>query len=636
MGVGLRPKWIISLAILGCLFILVFSSLGAGTQRPPTLSGASLAKNDPARLIGTGSPQLSLASASLAHGAGTAVGQPSPYRSATWSNLSAIIGGTPSGRLTTMTWDTADGYVVLFGGQTVAGVLSDTWTYLNGTWTNITATIIGSPPGLEETGMAYDPGSSSVILFGGFNHTFAYQKQTWSYHAKRWTNLTSSSGTSPSARLLPAMATDSTDGQVVLFGGMSSGPLLKDTWIFRNGTWSNETSRAPVLASITYPMASDDPPDHGVLLFGTMNWNRSHYEAGTFLFTGGIWRNLTSTFSTQPPRPPLGALDFVPAASAVFLHVSDTFNKTGGSTVVDLTWEYVGGVWKNVTVATGQQPVGALLGGHALDAWDNSWILFGGSAFKPPYYPTDTWVLSALPVVTATTSQSIIDAGMSVAFTGSISDGLAPNALAWTFGDGGSASTLSPTHGYTGAGLFTATLAATSLSGAVGSASVSVYANAVLRVANVTPPTATVGSSTWFAVLVLGGTEPLTYAWNFGDGSEAGLGASPLHVYAKLGAYVASVKVTDSLGSSANGSVKVTVASKSSGPGVVSLTSGTGLVLVAVILVLLAVSLLLGMMRMRPPKTPTSQGPPGGTTDGAPRATPGPPPLQSRAHSPSG
>jgi hypothetical protein len=55
------------------------------------------------------------------------------------------------------------------------------------------------------------------------------------------------------------------------------------------------------------------------------------------------------------------------------------------------------------------------------------------------------------------------------------------------------------------------------------------------------------------------GAEPLTYAWNFGDGGTA-TGATPAHVFTTPGTYTVSVLVTDLLGQSTASTVQVLVA----------------------------------------------------------------------------
>ena len=56
-----------------------------------------------------------------------------------------------------------------------------------------------------------------------------------------------------------------------------------------------------------------------------------------------------------------------------------------------------------------------------------------------------------------------------------------------------------------------------------------------------------------------GGTAPLSYSWNFGDGTTASGSLTPSHTYANPGSYTASVTVTDANKLTSTSSVVVTV-----------------------------------------------------------------------------
>ena len=109
-------------------------------------------------------------------------------------------------------------------------------------WTNITSS------GFSRylSAMSYDAADGYVILFGGIDTANNFLGDTWKFSAGVWTNITKSSG--PSPRASSAMVYDSADGYVVLFGG-GSGALdvfptisLHDTWKFSGGSWTNVTA----------------------------------------------------------------------------------------------------------------------------------------------------------------------------------------------------------------------------------------------------------------------------------------------------------------------------------------------------------------------------------------------------------
>ena len=71
--------------------------------------------------------------------------------------------------------------------------------------------------------------------------------------------------------------------------------------------------------------------------------------------------------------------------------------------------------------------------------------------------------------------------------------------------------------------------------------------------------TANPGSAVTFSQATASGVGPLTYAWNFGDGSTATGALNPTHTYQNSGTYTAQLTVTDALGISATSTMSVTV-----------------------------------------------------------------------------
>jgi PKD repeat protein len=62
-----------------------------------------------------------------------------------------------------------------------------------------------------------------------------------------------------------------------------------------------------------------------------------------------------------------------------------------------------------------------------------------------------------------------------------------------------------------------------------------------------------------FEAHVTGGTEPYTYSWNFGDGSQQGNEQTVLHTFDRAGTYNVRVIVTDSTARAASDSILVNV-----------------------------------------------------------------------------
>src|SRR2546426_259124 len=112
-------------------------------------------------------------------------------------------------------------------------------------------------PGQREgAAMAYDSTNDVVVLFGGYDGT--YLGDTWEYvpGTNTWSQT---SVTGPSGREMSGIAFDSVNGLVVLFGGVSNAGFENDTWEYNAVTnaWTQRTPNPapPTLAS--YHLAFD-------------------------------------------------------------------------------------------------------------------------------------------------------------------------------------------------------------------------------------------------------------------------------------------------------------------------------------------------------------------------------------------
>ena len=92
----------------------------------------------------------------------------------------------PSARLGhAMAYNTNVGAIVLFGGTDANGVENDMWTLtyttLNGayTWTQVTPATV--PPPRTGHAMAYDPGCTQLVVYGGFDTNGNPLSDTWEY-----------------------------------------------------------------------------------------------------------------------------------------------------------------------------------------------------------------------------------------------------------------------------------------------------------------------------------------------------------------------------------------------------------------------------------------------------------------------
>ncbi len=154
--------------------------------------------------------------------------------------------------------------------------------------------------------------------------------------------------------------------------------------------------------------------------------------------------------------------------------------------------------------------------------------------------------------------------GQAIAFNGSGStdQNNLPLTYAWDFGDGSTGSQAMPVHTYGAAGSYTVKLTVSDSSGLSASASTTatITAPTTLTASPGGPYTATVGSAISFngSASYDPKGETLTYAWDFGDGSQ-GTTAAPSHTYTQAGTYTVTLTVTNTDGATASATTTATV-----------------------------------------------------------------------------
>ncbi|HZY69523.1 MAG TPA: kelch repeat-containing protein [Thermoplasmata archaeon] len=283
-----------------------------------------------------------------------------------------------------MSYDTSDGYVVLFGGQGTPPshsypLRNDTWGFTNRTWTNLTPTSGHSPPGRVFASLSDDPGDNCTVLFSGMVGG-SYQKirnDSWEYHAGVWTNVTQ--GRSPEGRVGASGAYDSADRMVVLIGGASRGNIgHSDYWRFIGGGWAP----LPLTIGLTARFGASstfDAADGYVLLFG--GTNGIQYFGATWAFAAGHWSMIP--VHRSPPARYGASLSFDPRDGYAVL-----FGGYNGSFLSD-TWTYRAGNWSELKLSV--HPSGREFASMAYDGADKYELLFGG---KGNTLLADTWVFS--------------------------------------------------------------------------------------------------------------------------------------------------------------------------------------------------------------------------------------------------
>jgi hypothetical protein len=174
-----------------------------------------------------------------------------------WGSVQTVSGPASS---VAMVYDAADGYLLLFAALQPTAIspgLSETWAFESGRWANLTASSGAAPSPRVGSAMSYDGADGYVVLYGGTYLTECARgfpafcggtslTDTWIFQGGAWTNVTSRVGTPPAGGSGATMAFDTMREAVVLITYLwPSYPATVATWEFVSGTWVNATASAP-------------------------------------------------------------------------------------------------------------------------------------------------------------------------------------------------------------------------------------------------------------------------------------------------------------------------------------------------------------------------------------------------------
>ncbi len=217
-----------------------------------------------------------------------------------WTNLTSSLAVAPPPRSgATFVDDVHDGYLLLFGGEGSAGAMGDAWRFSGGAWSPLVAVGDVTPPPRSGAAGVYDSVDGLVLLFGGLDASGTVLGDTWNYAGGTWTQLGGSGFVAPSPRSNAAVAFDPSDAITVLFGGQSAsmGPLA-DTWSFHSGRWSNLSASVGTAPSARYSAATaSDPGRNALVLYGGQN---STILSDSWEFSSHVWTNLGINLSSSP------------------------------------------------------------------------------------------------------------------------------------------------------------------------------------------------------------------------------------------------------------------------------------------------------------------------------------------------
>jgi hypothetical protein len=262
-----------------------------------------------------------------------------------WISRAIVTPGFLDGHA--MTYDAKNAVVVAFGGQNNDGFHNNTWAWDGTQWSLVcgqgSTCANAGPSSRIYSALAYDSLNHWVFLFGGFDAASTLNADAWRWDGekKAWSALCTPTspctGGPPPARFGHALAYDSATNQVVLFGGAGTGGLLGDTWFFDGSSWTRPQHNAgPTPPARARHAMAYDPVRNKVVLFGGSD---SAARGDTWEWDDA--KGWVEKLPTVHPAPRQGAqLAYDRARGAILL-----FGGSDAQTFSD-AWEWDGVEWR--------------------------------------------------------------------------------------------------------------------------------------------------------------------------------------------------------------------------------------------------------------------------------------------------
>jgi len=310
------------------------------------------------------------------------------FSSLDWIELSPI-NSPPARSYLAMTYDPISGKVIAFGGFDGTRYLNDTWSFDGTSWTQIATQ--PAPPARSAAQMTYDSVAQKVVLFGGYNGS-NYLGDTWLWNGAilQWAQATPAHQPTP---VTGPMLFPDPNGRADLFGGFDGHFYQLTMWEWNGSDWTQLFPQTVPFARSLAAVATNTSTGQVVMFGGLADVNPNN----TWTYDGTTW-TLQSP-AVQPLLVYAASAAFDPGQQAVVLF-------GGGSGGVDQNttwlWDQISATWAQMS--TGHSPPAREGAGMAYDAALGRIILFGGQDNNGFF--NDTWELisAATPTPTPTPS----------------------------------------------------------------------------------------------------------------------------------------------------------------------------------------------------------------------------------------
>jgi PKD repeat protein len=534
---------------------------------------------------------------------GCVVGSPvTTYRSnVAWSFPSFV--GPPNVSQGMMVYDPLGPFLFTFAGELTQAAgcpqTNDTWVRTNGTWVNISASA-GLPPAARYlSGMTYDAHDQEILLFGG-NSIYGYMSDTWVYRIQPVRASIVAPRTVGSAPFTAAFSANASGGSEV----------FRYNWSFGDGNYSTlgpnvthlyaRLGAYNVVLNVTDVMVRSNLTNLTVHVIRTLTATTSASPT-----VGSVPLTVNFTVNAAGGLPPYNySWNFGDGSGATGASPSHVYLSAGNFTAICMTRDLFGdsnrstfliNVAPSLRVTVASSPTAGIVpfeaNFSAAPAGGNPPYVYlwqfgdGGTASSPDAnhtftrvgtYTSSLTVTDRLGRTTGYSAQFHAFAPLSVSAQTNVSAGVAPlpvqltagasggdglENFSWNFGDGSAAVYGAVTeHVYASAGTYSVQLRGTDL-GRNAFAELALVVVAPLAVhLTASVVTGETGAPVQFNASITGSTAPLAISWTFGDGAVASGGTTQVHIYARAGTYTARLSVADLFGERLNNSVLVGIA----------------------------------------------------------------------------
>lgn len=228
--------------------------------------------------------------------------------------------------------------------------------------------------------MAYDSVNQQIILFGGITSPYSELSDTWIFdcNTDKWENLNPS--VHPSRKSNHKMVFDSSNQKVILFGGWSD-----ETWVFDPSTkeWEQMHPETNPSARHSFSMYYDSS-DHNVVLFGGfLNNEDLENDLWKYDYSNNTWTQYTQTNAPAKRYGHTMVYDSLTNEAILF----------GGrvSSLTHETWKYFNNTWEIITPSN--KPATRYWHDMVYDFSSSQIVLFGGDNEQSSERALgDTWV----------------------------------------------------------------------------------------------------------------------------------------------------------------------------------------------------------------------------------------------------